>query len=217
MANAFQENATGGISLSFPAMNFGNTVAGVNSGYSFDLPMATIQAFANNALTFTQNNAANNQAFLSGVISKSSNAVTDTANRGFEFQTAALNVLQNTSTQAQGTLNTALKKRYQCFLTSAVAEKRGLPDDCEELTILRQYRDSFLRKNYPELVLEYYAIAPELCRQINEDKDCDLVFDAIYHIYIRPAVEAVKEGKQEEALSHYSAMVYLLLRRYRRK
>ena len=32
-----------------------------------------------------------------------------------------------------------------CFLTSACTEARGLPDDCHELTVLRSFRDGYLR------------------------------------------------------------------------
>ena len=32
-----------------------------------------------------------------------------------------------------------------CFLTSACTEARGLPDDCHELTVLRAFRDGYLR------------------------------------------------------------------------
>src|SRR6185295_8850185 len=36
--------------------------------------------------------------------------------------------------------------RGLCFITTACAQAQGLPDDCEELTVLRGLRDDYIRQ-----------------------------------------------------------------------
>ncbi|MCY4408269.1 MAG: hypothetical protein OXC15_18015, partial [Rhodospirillaceae bacterium] len=58
-----------------------------------------------------------------------------------------------------------------CFLTTAVTERRGEPDDGPTLTLLRAFRDGYMTRT-PErraLVEEYYAIAPKLVAAIPAD------------------------------------------------
>ena len=60
-----------------------------------------------------------------------------------------------------------------CFLTSACTEARGLPDDCHELTVLRSFRDGYLRSQ-PEgeaEIAEYYAVAPKIVDAIRSKAD----------------------------------------------
>ena len=69
-----------------------------------------------------------------------------------------------------------------CFLTSACTEARGLPDDCHELTVLRAFRDGYLRSQ-PEgeaEIAEYYAVAPKIVDAIRSKADAMEAFDAIY-------------------------------------
>ena len=49
-----------------------------------------------------------------------------------------------------------------CFLTSACVEAKGLPDDCRELTVLRNFRDTYLKASADGQrdVCEYYHVAP---------------------------------------------------------
>ncbi|MCA9566295.1 MAG: hypothetical protein KC656_00560 [Myxococcales bacterium] len=46
-----------------------------------------------------------------------------------------------------------------CFITTAVARRQGLPDDCRELRVLRAFRDTALGREHPD-VQAYYAAAP---------------------------------------------------------
>ena len=45
-----------------------------------------------------------------------------------------------------------------CFLTTACVQYAGLEDDCEELTIMRNFRDDYLLRqdSGKQLVEEYY-------------------------------------------------------------
>ena len=69
-----------------------------------------------------------------------------------------------------------------CFLTSACVTAKGLPDDCEELQTLRQYRDHYLR-NTPDgdkEIEEYYRLAPEIVKAVNARPNADTIWERIY-------------------------------------
>lgn len=95
-----------------------------------------------------------------------------------------------------------------CFLTSAMVGYYGKADDCEELTVLRTFRDGYMKtaEDGEELIKEYYAIAPEIVERINS---CDKKDK--YYKYISETVEkcvkliALKEN--ERALIEYKFMV----------
>jgi len=90
-----------------------------------------------------------------------------------------------------------------CFLTTACCEHKGLPDDCEELTILRNFRDTFVPK---DLIEEYYRIAPNICVKLQGDRDTlDKVYEAV-----RSCVEDIKANRKWSALIKYRNMVNAL-------
>jgi len=211
MANGFQQDAEGGIRFSLPSYGFGNTTPSINSGYSFDLPLASVQAFANNALSFSRNNAANNQAFLSGVISTSSMSVQATVNQALDYQKKTLDMLGGVSKDASSVVNNMVSRRYKmgCYITTAVCKSRGLPDNCEELTVLRKFRDEYiaLLPEGPSLIDEYYRTAPEVVSVLDRDPESERLYDSLYETFIAPAVQAINEGDPEKALRLYKVMV----------
>jgi len=94
MSNAFKEGALGGIRFSAPVFSFGSTTPAVNSGFNFDLPIASIQSMGNNALSFTQNNANASRGFLSNVIGTSNAGVNATAQQSIAYQNNALKTVR---------------------------------------------------------------------------------------------------------------------------
>ena len=56
-----------------------------------------------------------------------------------------------------------------CFLTSACTEARGLPDDCHELTVLRAFRDGYLRSQ-PEGEAEIAEYTPSRRRSLTRSE-----------------------------------------------
>ena len=96
-----------------------------------------------------------------------------------------------------------------CFLTSACVTAKGLPDDCEELTVLRNFRDGWL-KNQPngeEEVKQYYEIAPTIVKAIDSSANSQKVYESIYVEYIIPCVFNIKTGQNEVAYKLYKKMV----------
>ena len=60
-----------------------------------------------------------------------------------------------------------------CFITTAVCQELGKPDDCAELTAFRAFRDGYLaaQPDGEALIREYYNIAPGIVTCINTCSD----------------------------------------------
>ena len=92
-----------------------------------------------------------------------------------------------------------------CFLTTAVVERRGEPDDGPTLRLLREFRDGYMMRT-PErraLVEEYYAIAPELVAAIPAD---DPEWERIA-VAVGFAADAIELGAEDEAFDTYVQLV----------
>ncbi len=95
-----------------------------------------------------------------------------------------------------------------CFLTSACVEYLGKPDNCEELTTLRAFRDTYLMRvsDGENLVKAYYAVAPEIVQAINESAEKNEYYAYIYTV-IQKCLRYISDGNFEDALGEYKAMV----------
>ena len=102
-----------------------------------------------------------------------------------------------------------------CYLTSACVEARGLPDDCRELTILRHFRDTYIRQQ-PQGeadVAHYYAVAPQIVQKIRETGK-DGIFDTIYQELVLPCVALIENSELEAAYQRYKAYSLKLEKEY---
>ena len=99
-----------------------------------------------------------------------------------------------------------------CFITSAVCETFNLPDDCDELTLLRKFRDEYVVVHYPGIVKEYYRCAPDIVECLNRRKDKKEIYFHIKKDYVDKCVKYIKNGKNEEAILCYSEMYFYLRR-----
>lgn len=98
-----------------------------------------------------------------------------------------------------------------CFITTATVTVMGKADDCDELQTLRKFRDTWLKDNHPEEIKIYYDTAPAIVDRINGLKGARHIYTDFYISYIVPAVEAIKEGKNEEAYKIYTELYYKAL------
>ena len=104
-----------------------------------------------------------------------------------------------------------------CYITTAVCRDRGLPDDCEELRVLRRFRDEVLLQTADGRrdVAEYYRLAPPIVAMVARRPDARELLNGWYGQYIRPAVDAAKHGRYGEAhalfreLTHAAGSQYL--------
>ena len=112
--------------------------------------------------------------------------------------------------------NTTTKKNKKsgsfCFLTTAVCEYYGRPDDCSELMALRNYRDNWLRKQ-PDgtaLIEEYYETAPLIVSRLTASEYYPEYCQELWNKYINPCLHLIDEQKYEECKELYSKMFYYM-------
>ena len=94
-----------------------------------------------------------------------------------------------------------------CYLTTACVDFKGLGDNCEELSVMRRFRDDYVAKlpNGNELISEYYQTAPAIVSRIKASSDKAQVLSGIY-VKLRTIVELVKAGNNIKAANKYSEM-----------
>ena len=98
-----------------------------------------------------------------------------------------------------------------CYITTACTQHKGLSDDCEELTVLRNFRDTYLinQENGKELIQMYYEYAPPILVNIKRREDEDEILAKLYGV-ITDCVNAIKQGDNEYAYKTYVKMVLAL-------
>lgn len=96
-----------------------------------------------------------------------------------------------------------------CFITTAIVENRGEPDDCQTLQTLRSFRDGFMQgsANHKALVKLYYDIAPKIVERIKAREDSALYLDYLYRRFIVPACAAIDHGDNNDAFNIYMMML----------
>ncbi len=99
-----------------------------------------------------------------------------------------------------------------CFITTATCQSRNLPDDCHELTSLRNFCDTFMKKDelMKSEVEEYYRIAPTICKNIDSKDDSAEIYESIYQKWLKNAVSACDSGEKQKAHDIYKEMVFEL-------
>ncbi len=103
-----------------------------------------------------------------------------------------------------------------CYITTAVCEHQGKPDDCQELRVLREYRDGYLMQTEEgrAMVEEYYEIAPVLVLSIGMQKNPDKIYEEIYRDYLRPCVEYAWKKENVKCRKLYADMVGNLVQKF---
>ena len=93
-----------------------------------------------------------------------------------------------------------------CYLTTACIKhfKGTFYDDCEELTILRWFRDNYVSQ---EDVEQYYKTAPIILDAIESTSNSDTTYDYIYENVVSACVDAIKSGDYDFAYNRYKNSV----------
>ena len=106
--------------------------------------------------------------------------------------------------------------RKWCYITTAACQFRGMDDNCAELNLLRDYRDTYMvsRAGGEDLILEYYDIAPSIVKHINSRSDAAQIYDGIWKEYIGPCIDLIRKGEMETCLELYSRMVLEMKQQY---
>lgn len=102
-----------------------------------------------------------------------------------------------------------------CYLTTACMKhlQKDFDDNCEELTILRWFRDNFVSNDD---VAHYYAVAPVIVEAINSLEDNELIYNCIYQNVVDTCVKAIKNGNYEFAYNKYKSSVLKLEEQFAR-
>lgn len=113
------------------------------------------------------------------------------------------------------TINSGFKRKF-CYITTAVCESLGKGDDCEELNLLRSFRDGYMAyvPGGGQMIQEYYDTAPRIVSVINTQPDSGRIYSELYDKYIMPCIDMIKQDKMKECMMHYCAMVENLLARW---
>lgn len=107
-------------------------------------------------------------------------------------------------------------KTKLCYITTAVCESLGKDDDCQELNLLRSYRDEILvsEEGGKELIDEYYNIAPTIVKRINRSENSDVIYNDLYDKFIVKCINDIENENYEQCRQIYTEMVNELKNKY---
>lgn len=113
------------------------------------------------------------------------------------------------------TINGGFKRRF-CYITTAVCESLGKPDDCYELNLLREYRDGYLQQSEEgeQMIQRYYDIAPTIVKHINREADKNNIYLDIWKNYLSPCIRLIEQNENEKCQVLYQDMVETLAQQY---
>ena len=108
------------------------------------------------------------------------------------------------------------KRGKMCFITSAVCDSFGKPDDCYELTSFRAFRDDYMMKSEKgrALVKEYYEIAPAIVTCIGMEEKPEQIYQSIWKKWLSPCLTDLEQGEKAQCEQRYETMVRELEKRY---
>lgn len=103
-----------------------------------------------------------------------------------------------------------------CFLTSACVFHKGLADDCYELQMLRQLRETVMKPTpeYNKLISEYELIAPAMLKNIYQADNKHEILDFIYDQLVLRSILLIEHNKPEQAIAYYANFVDIMKKEY---
>ena len=97
-----------------------------------------------------------------------------------------------------------------CYITSACVEARGLPDDCFELNVLRDFRDSYVARlpEGPSVLDDYEAKAKQIVSRIEElgHEKARAVYEYLYERGVLRSIHLIRSDLPDEAYDVYRSM-----------
>lgn len=107
-------------------------------------------------------------------------------------------------------------KRKLCYVTTAVCQNLNKGENCEELRLIKEFRDGYLAstKEGQALIDEYYDIAPTLVKRIARDDRAQEKYVWLWNRYLAPCVAYIKGGEPEKCKDTYCDMMEELQAEY---
>jgi len=104
-------------------------------------------------------------------------------------------------------------KDKKCYLTTACVEHHGLPDDCQELRVLRAFRDGWLvvQPGGEAAIEAYYRKAPSIVEAIDASGMAVSLYRRMFRV-IQQCVRAIEDQRPHEAWRTYAQLVRVLER-----
>lgn len=101
-----------------------------------------------------------------------------------------------------------------CYITTAVCEEYGKPDDCYELTAFRGFRDHWLQyqPDGKELIAQYYRTAPAIVKDIDKQPNRAEIYRYLKDTYLSKCLAYIESGENEKCKSTYVDMMEYLYR-----
>ena len=111
--------------------------------------------------------------------------------------------------------NNRPRPKNGCYFTTACTRYFGLPDNCQQLMTLRNFRDNVLSKteNGRKLIALYYQVAPSIVLKIENSISPEEEYNQIFH-HINQACNLINGGENESAKKEYIKMVNHLIEKY---
>lgn len=103
-----------------------------------------------------------------------------------------------------------------CFITTAACDALGKDEGCNELTRIKEIRDSYIIKqaNGEKLIEEYYRIAPQIVKKIDESENSTKEYIDLWNGYIDVCYRYILEQKYDKMMNIYINMVEYLKEKY---
>lgn len=100
-----------------------------------------------------------------------------------------------------------------CYLTTACMKhmQENFDDNCNELTILRWFRDNFVNKDD---IKHYYEIAPKIVEKIDSIEDNFEIYNYIYENIVSACVNAIQKGDYKFAYDRYKNSILVLEKQF---
>lgn len=107
-------------------------------------------------------------------------------------------------------------RRKLCYVTTAVCQSLGKNENCDEIKLLKNYRDTFLisEPDGKELIDTYYDIAPTIVNRINKCSDSEKIYEQIYKNYISPCIGYIEADRLSDCKELYVNMMHNLKTKY---
>ncbi len=108
------------------------------------------------------------------------------------------------------------RKHGFCFVTTAVCEAEGKPDDCAELTAFRAFRDGWLSETEQgrRMIAEYYELAPAVVAAMRYGDDEAARCAELRRDWLAPCYGDLRRGDYAACRDRYAAMLRSLKGRY---
>ena len=129
--------------------------------------------------------------------------------RGMELPKRCPSCRGKGSSHSSYSHSSSSKKGSMCYITTAACEFYGKPDDCEELMMLREFRDRWLYKqsNGKRLIRLYYDSAPALVERLKSSIHYESICQWLWNDEILPCLELIRKHQFVECCQRYIGMV----------